>query len=121
MWAAADNGKDVSWKGAIKYCRDLRVAGYVDWRLPAIDELQGIYDDSAYASLPPKENTEYIAGKVKGNLSLTGTYQWSANRVEDDRGHPTGYGWQFDFWHGSRHKEQLGYSGHTTALCVRVQ
>lgn len=24
MWAAKDSGKDVSWKGAAKYCRNLR-------------------------------------------------------------------------------------------------
>jgi hypothetical protein len=33
MWAGKDNGKDVSWKGGVKYCRDLRLAGYSDWRL----------------------------------------------------------------------------------------
>src|ERR1700722_8967301 len=41
MWAAKDNGKDVSWNKAMKYCRDLRLAGFSDWRLAAIDELQG--------------------------------------------------------------------------------
>ena len=25
MWAGKDNGKDVSWKKAMKYCRDLRL------------------------------------------------------------------------------------------------
>lgn len=25
MWAAKDNGRDVSWKGAVKYCRNLRL------------------------------------------------------------------------------------------------
>jgi RHS repeat-associated protein len=30
-WAGKDNGRDVSWKKAMKYCRDLRLAGYSDW------------------------------------------------------------------------------------------
>ena len=25
MWAKKDNGKDVNWKNAVKYCRDLQV------------------------------------------------------------------------------------------------
>jgi len=40
MWAGKDNnGKDVNWRQATKYCRNLRLAGYSDWRLPTIDEL----------------------------------------------------------------------------------
>jgi Protein of unknown function (DUF1566) len=39
VWAGRDNGKDVSWKGAVKYCRDLRLAGYSDWRLATRAEL----------------------------------------------------------------------------------
>ena len=27
MWAGKDNGRDVSWNNAMKYCRDLRLAG----------------------------------------------------------------------------------------------
>lgn len=42
MWAGRDNGGDVSWKGAMKYCRNLRLAGYSDWRLPNMAELQPI-------------------------------------------------------------------------------
>jgi len=44
MWARKDNGKDVNWQKAMKYCSDLRFAGYSDWRLATIHELQGIYD-----------------------------------------------------------------------------
>lgn len=44
MWAGKDSGKDVNWGKAMKYCRSLRLAGYSDWRLPAINELRDIYD-----------------------------------------------------------------------------
>ena len=27
MWAGKDSGKDLSWKAALKYCRNLRLAG----------------------------------------------------------------------------------------------
>ena len=46
MWAGKDNGKDVSWSKAMKYCRNLRLAGHSDWRLATIYELQDIYDAS---------------------------------------------------------------------------
>ena len=91
MWSGKDNGKDVSWKGAVKYCRDLRLAGYTDWRLATLAELKTIY--------VPNANAPGLAGKespftyhVKGNLFLTGD-EWSSERDYDDRGHPSGYDW----------------------------
>jgi len=47
MWAGKDNGKNVSWHQAMKYCRDLRLAGHSDWRLASLEELRGIYDKDA--------------------------------------------------------------------------
>src|ERR1700681_1237026 len=47
MWAGKDSGKDVNWRKATNYCRDLRLAGHSDWRLATIEELEGIYDPAA--------------------------------------------------------------------------
>src|ERR1700761_8028491 len=49
MWAGKDNGKDLTWKKAVKYCHNLRLAGDSDWRLPSLRELEGIYDKGAKA------------------------------------------------------------------------
>jgi len=46
MWAAKDNGKDVTWHDAKRYCENYRGGGYSDWRMPTIDELEGLYDRS---------------------------------------------------------------------------
>ena len=119
VWAANDNGKDVTWDNALKYCRNLSLAGYSDWRLPSIDELQGIYDDSGFTASHPKDVVPVLAGKAKGGLLLTGAREWSSNRVLDDRGHSTGYAWEYDFPHGRRWKDPLGYTGNLRALCVR--
>ena len=122
MWAARDNGKDVSWKGAAKYCRDLRLAGYSDWRLATRAELGVIYDRNAYApglAGPGKESPD--TWHVKGNLFLTGN-EWSSERRYDDRGHPTGYGWYYDFNEGRSDNEPSGWpysSSFMRALCVR--
>ena len=44
MWAAKDNGDDISWYEAKKYCEKYRAGGYKDWRMPTQEELAGIYD-----------------------------------------------------------------------------
>jgi hypothetical protein len=44
MWAAQDNGSDISWQGAKSYCENYRGGGYTDWRMPTQDELMGLYD-----------------------------------------------------------------------------
>jgi hypothetical protein len=38
MWQKGDNGKEVTFEEAQKYCKTLRVGGYTDWRLPKPDE-----------------------------------------------------------------------------------
>lgn len=122
MWAARDNGKDVSWKGAVKYCRDLRLAGYSDWRLATRAELGAIYDRNANASGlagPGKESPN--TWHVKGNLFLTGN-EWSSERRKDDRGHPSAYAWYFDFNEGRSNNQPSGWpypSSFMRALCVR--
>jgi tetratricopeptide (TPR) repeat protein len=44
MWAAKDNGRDISWANAKSYCENYRGGGYTDWRMPTQNELVGLYD-----------------------------------------------------------------------------
>lgn len=44
MWAKSDNGADINWTDAKKYCDQYRVGGYNDWRLPTLAELASLYD-----------------------------------------------------------------------------
>jgi hypothetical protein len=121
MWAAKDNGHDVTWKDATKYCRDLRLAGYSDWRLASVGELQGIYDKNANApGLAGSHGEVPTMWHVKGNLFLTGN-QWSSTRVPDDRGRPSGYAYRFDFNEGqSFDGDELYFHTFKRALCVRA-
>jgi hypothetical protein len=45
MWAAKDNGIDINWVDAQSYCENYRGGSYTEWRLPTLDELEGLYDD----------------------------------------------------------------------------
>ena len=120
MWAGKDNGRDVSWQKATKYCRDLRLAGYSDWRLASLGEMEGIYDKNANA--PGRAGPG--AGRpftfhVKGNLFLTGN-QWSSNRLIDGRGRLSGYASRFDFGEGRVFNgDELWFRTDKRALCVR--
>ena len=104
MWAGMDNfGRDLNWRQATEYCRDLQLAGYADWRLPEIGELERIYDTSR-------------TWRVKGDISLTGPF-WSASRRRDDRGRPGGSALTFTFGGGFRDLYELRVG--RRALCVR--
>jgi len=125
MWAGKDSGKRGSWHKAISYCRKLQLAGYSDWRLPTIDELEGLVNQSAYA-------TEYVGSsdilhrngdlQVSGGLQLTYGRQWSSTPVIEANGHPSGASfWSFWFDEGRRWKgfEDWAEGDTMNALCVR--
>jgi Protein of unknown function (DUF1566) len=123
MWAAKDNGKDLSWHNAIKYCRNLHLAGYSDWRLANMFELQPLYDKTANApgragdtkGGSPRDFTWH----VKGNLFLSGD-EWSS-RV-DGKEKSGGYEYYFDFNEGKSNDNPVGWPypfNGMRALCVR--
>ncbi len=44
MWMKRDSGKPMTWRQALAYAANLSHAGYDDWRLPNVKELQTIVD-----------------------------------------------------------------------------
>ncbi len=44
MWMQNDNGAGLTWENALSYAENLTYAGYSDWRLPDVKELQSIVD-----------------------------------------------------------------------------
>jgi len=69
MWAAKDNGSNISWKGAKSYCENHRGGGYSDWRMPTQDELAGLYD--------PELTYETECRDPRGD-----TWKWEAHSTE---------------------------------------
>ena len=73
MWAASDNGDDIDWQGAKAYCENYRGAGYADWRLPSLDELERLYDESVSQDCA---GTCYITRLI----DLTECCPWASDR-----------------------------------------
>ena len=71
MWAATDNGEDVNWQAASRYCENYRGGGNTDWRMPTRDELAGLYDGSK----------SYKASQRNYDVDLTELIQLSASFV----------------------------------------
>ena len=128
MWAGKDNRKDANWHQAVGYCRELHLAGYSDWRLPTIDELEEIYHKSAESpgENPPSHwhGPQRMSYNVKGSLFLTGD-EWSSTKRIDDQGRLSGFALYFDFLNGRPDDEDAGrFTGYNAkaakrALCVR--
>jgi Protein of unknown function (DUF1566) len=104
MWTRKDNGSDVTWQQAANYCQNLSLGGYSGWRLPTIDQLAAIYDQ-----------TQNVPGwHIKGGILLTAGWAWSGSQ-----GDASGEAWRFYFPDGYRFSGQLGNIRTLRALCMR--
>ena len=75
MWQQ-DMQTFMSWVDAIAYCEELTLAGYNDWRLPSINELQSIVDYNRYH---PSIDTEYFfnnGGIIWSSTSISDSLAW---------------------------------------------
>jgi Protein of unknown function (DUF1566) len=111
MWAGKDNGSDVTWQEAGNYCQNLTLGGHSGWRLPTIDELQGIYDPSI--DVPGRMGSVTVSHHVRGSLNLSG-WQWSSSP-----GDASGAARMHDFSTGYRLSFRLALRHGGRALCVR--
>ena len=73
MWAAGDNGADISLVDAQAYCKNYTGGGYDDWRLPTQDELATLFELEAYKS------SGYC---IVANIKLTGCCPWASDRKD---------------------------------------
>jgi hypothetical protein len=59
MWQAADDGQERKHDDASQYCRELRLGGFSDWRLPSLDEFNGLLSSAKASGVADKVNTVY--------------------------------------------------------------
>ena len=96
IWTKEYSGT-VIWQNALAYCENLSYAGYTDWRLPNIDELKTLIDDTIYSP----------ASTFPGMLS---EYFWSSS----SHAHYTTPAWRVDFSYG-----YVNYSSKANTYCAR--
>jgi len=103
MWVSKDNGTPINWYDAIEYCKNLRVGGYTDWRMPTIAELASLFN-------PNKTNKNgYHTIEL---ISTTAQSCWGS----ETRGYSAG---RFNFSYGKEYWLRKSYSGPTRVLAVR--
>jgi hypothetical protein len=78
VWTKKENGYPVNWQDATDYCRRLQMDGNSNWRLPTIDEHEGIYDAKARSKAAFGDFDVH----VKGNIEVSTNRTWSSSPVD---------------------------------------
>lgn len=96
-------GKVLTWDEANKYASKLRLGGYEDWRLPTLEELKSIVDDTKYnpAIIPIFQNAVsegYWSSEVAPRPRSFQEALWSNGRTSSDE--CTDQAYSLDFLHG---------------------
>ncbi|MFI3239781.1 MAG: DUF1566 domain-containing protein [Bacteroidales bacterium] len=101
MWSRDDNGEGVEWITALPYAEGATLAGYTDWRLPNVKELQSIVDYSlapsskgVVAAINPIFNcTPFINEAGDDDYG----YYWSNTSACFRKGNPFCFAWYVAF------------------------
>ena len=94
-WTRNDNGHDIDWHRAGRFCGDLPG----NWRLPTADELVSLYEDRTAATL-----CGITSCRVSAPFDLTGEWFWSADSVGNDGSDGNELAWGVLLFNGSRSK-----------------
>lgn len=102
MWMKNDSGRPVNWEKALEYAENLEYAGYNDWRLPNVKELQSIVD---YHHAPDARSASNRGPAIDPIFRLTDDESWfwtSTTHVEN------GFGYYVCFGQGFSAKKHRG-------------
>ncbi|MGB7553287.1 MAG: DUF1566 domain-containing protein, partial [Candidatus Korobacteraceae bacterium] len=113
MWTKRDNGEGLSHSDALKYCADLRLGGFTNWRLPEIRELAGLYDGTLVSGNVRLFNVVPFDLHVRGGIQVTGLWVWSATQNGNSKEFRV-----FRFYDGTRFSAEVG-NWNYRALCVK--
>lgn len=102
LWATEDNGRDIGWHRAETYCQSLALAGYDDWTLPSLEELETL--------LRPMARGVY---NMPNKFRLTACCPWSSS-IKDEQS-----AWNFNFQFSKPFSGAFSYTYDHRALCMR--
>ena len=104
MWAKADNGNGLNWGDALQYAENSTLAGYTDWRLPNVKELQSIVD---YSRAPGATDAANEGPAIDPMFECTAIvneagdddygYSWTSTSAHFTSGEPFYYAWYVAF------------------------
>ncbi|MFI3317401.1 MAG: DUF1566 domain-containing protein [Rikenellaceae bacterium] len=101
MWAKDDNGKGIEWTEALPYAEGAELAGYNDWRLPNVKELQSIVD---YSRAPSSKGVEAAIDPIFNCTPFVNEagdddygYYWTGTSACFTKGRPFYFAWYVAF------------------------
>jgi hypothetical protein len=115
VWSQKDNGADIDYAGAKTFCENLTLGGKDDWRLPKIEELQGLYDEKVAAPPTYQYHGKPYPLRMDPSFELSAPGIWSSSSRYDNRTVP----WSFFFSSGRQLSTAPTATNYQRALCVR--
>jgi hypothetical protein len=84
MWSKEDSKKGMNWEAALAYAEGAEYAGYSDWRLPNVKELQSIVD---YSGVFPAIDTSFFTISSITNEAGNADYPyfWTSTSAGSER------------------------------------
>ncbi len=101
MWAKDDSAEAVEWGDALQYAENAEMAGYSDWRLPNVKELQSIVD---YSRAPSSKGVEAAIDPIFNCTPFVNEagdndygYYWTGTSACFTKGRPFFFAWYVAF------------------------
>lgn len=96
MWAQAP-GPAVNWTGALNYAENLVLAGYSDWRLPNIKELQSLVDFTLTTATTSAAALAPLNRVLFPSSTMPATAYWSSTALRSGNGSSASSAWLVEF------------------------